>query len=36
MRVLARTAGGGRQEDVRTGRIHNYIDVMTPFPEWAK
>ncbi len=27
---------GGWQEDAHTDKIHNYIDAMTAFPEWAK
>jgi hypothetical protein len=27
---------GGWQEDAHTDKIHNYIDAMTAFPEWAR
>jgi hypothetical protein len=27
---------GGWQEDAHTDKIHNYIDAITAFPEWAK
>jgi len=27
---------GGWQEDAHTDKIHNYIDAMTAFPDWAK
>jgi len=27
---------GGWQEDAHTDRIHNYMDAIAAFPEWAK
>ena len=27
---------GGRQEDSHTDKIHNFIDAVTAYPEWAK
>jgi len=27
---------GGWQEDAHTDKLHNYVDAMTAFPEWAK
>ncbi|MBI3839903.1 MAG: hypothetical protein HY288_18420 [Planctomycetia bacterium] len=27
---------GGWQEDAHTDKVHNYLDAMTAFPEWAK
>ncbi|HVN05959.1 MAG TPA: hypothetical protein VMT86_16170 [Bryobacteraceae bacterium] len=33
---LLRPACGGWQEDAHTDVIHNYVDAMEAFPEWAK
>jgi hypothetical protein len=27
---------GGWQEDAHTDKLHNFVDAMTAFPEWAK
>jgi hypothetical protein len=27
---------GGWQEDAHTDKLHNLLDAMTAFPEWAK
>jgi hypothetical protein len=27
---------GGWQEDAHTDKIHNFMDAITAFPEWAK
>jgi hypothetical protein len=31
-----RAGRGGWQEDAHTDRIHNFMDALTAFPEWAK
>jgi len=31
-----RPGRGGWQEDAHTDKLHNFVDAMNAFPEWAK
>jgi hypothetical protein len=31
-----RSGRGGWQEDAHTDKIHNFVDAISAFPEWAR